>query len=156
MDSIIGHIYEFRYFKDNKTLFCEDDYMFFIFGVSPKKDKLDFSQNIVCPSCGRYGRYGAFMEYTCFSLFFIPVLKWDKKYYVKGSCCSSIYSISNDIGDKICRGEGVDLTKHNLRLVKGGHIFPVKRPTKQCTNCDFKFEMDDDFQYCPKCGAALK
>ncbi len=124
--------------------------MFFIFGVSPKRDKLDFSQNIICSNCGRYGRYGAIVEYTCFSLFFIPILKWDKKYYVKSSCCGSIYSIKNDIGDKISRDESVDLTEHDLRLVQRGHTYPIKR----CTNCNF--ETDDDFQYCPKCGAAFK
>ena len=77
--------------------------MFFIFGVSPKRDKLDFNQNMVCLNCKRYGRYEVILEYTCFSLFFIPIFKWGKKYYVKSSCCGCVYSISNDIGDKISK-----------------------------------------------------
>lgn len=124
--------------------------MFFIVGVSSKKDKLDFNQNMICPSCGRYGRYEAVMEYTYFSLFFIPILKWDKKYYVKSSCCGSVYSISNDVGDKISGDENVNLTERDLRLVQKGHIYSTKR----CANCNF--ETDDDFQYCPKCGTILK
>lgn len=83
--------------------------MFFIFGVSSTKDKLDFNQKTICPGCGRYGRYEAFVEYTYFSLFFIPILKWNKKYYIRSSCCGSIYSISNSIGDKISGDENVDL-----------------------------------------------
>lgn len=124
--------------------------MFFIVGVSPRRDKLDFSQNMICPNCERYGRYEATVEYTCFSLFFIPILKWDKKYYVKSSCCGSIYSISNDIGDKIFWDENVNLTEGDLHLVRKGHVYSVKR----CANCDF--ETDSDFQYCPKCGAPFK
>ena len=122
--------------------------MFFIFGVSSTKDKLDFNQKTICPGCGRYGRYEAFVEYTYFSLFFIPILKWNKKYYIRSSCCGSIYSISNSIGDKISRDESVDLKERDLKLIQRGHT------TKRCANCNF--EMNDDFQYCPKCGAALK
>ena len=124
--------------------------MFFIFGVSPKKDKLDFNQKMICPSCGRYGRYEAFAEYTCFSLFFIPILKWNKKYYVKSSCCGSIYLISNSIGDKISRGENVNLTDKDLKLVLKGKAYSVKR----CANCGFG--INDNFQYCPGCGAILE
>lgn len=124
--------------------------MFFIFGVSTKKDKLDFNQNMICPGCGRYGRYEVTVEYTCFSLFFIPILKWDKKYYVKSSCCGSIYLISNDIGDKISRGGNVNLVEKDLKLIRKGKIHSIK----QCESCGFK--TDDDFQYCPKCGVVLK
>lgn len=122
--------------------------MFFIVGVSSTKDKLDFNQKMICPGCGRYGRYEAFVEYTYFSLFFIPILKWNKKYYVRSSCCGSIYSISNNTGDKISRDENVNLTERDLKLIQRG------RTTKRCDNCNF--EINDDFQYCPKCGAALK
>lgn len=131
-------------------LFHGDDCMFFIFGVSSKKDKLDFNQKMVCPGCGRYGRYEAFMEYTYLSLFFMPVLKWDKKYYVRSSCCGSVYSVSNDIGDKISKNENVDLAECDLRLIKRGRV----HSTKRCSNCNY--EINDDFQYCPKCGTILK
>ena len=34
-----------------------------------KTKKLDFSQTVICPTCGAYGRLEAFMTYTFFSLF---------------------------------------------------------------------------------------
>ena len=77
---------------------------------------------MICPSCGRYGRYEVTVEYTCFSLFFIPILKWNKKYYVKSSCCGSIYLLSKDIGDKISGDGNVNLTERDLKLVRKGKI----------------------------------
>ncbi len=124
--------------------------MFFIIGITSKRDKLDFNQNMICSNCGRYGRYEIIMDYTCFSLFFIPILKWNKTYYVRNSCCGSIYSIKNNIGDKIARGKNINLEECHLQLVQKGRTYSVKR----CTNCGF--EMDNDFQYCPKCGTGIQ
>ena len=38
--------------------------MFFIFGISSKEEKLDFSQTMICKTCGAYGRLEAFMTYS--------------------------------------------------------------------------------------------
>lgn len=123
--------------------------MFFIFGISNGQKKLDFSQSMVCPHCGRYGRYEAFMEYYYFSLFFIPIVKWNKKYYIVSTCCNSVYSISNELGIRIARGEVTEIREEDLVLVRRGSGYMSKR----CSNCGF--EADDDFQFCPKCGKPL-
>lgn len=52
--------------------------MFFIFGITSKRDDLDFGETRICSVCGRYGRYNVFVEYNALSLFFIPVFKWEK------------------------------------------------------------------------------
>jgi hypothetical protein len=70
--------------------------MFFIGGVSSKQVKLDFIQKMICSHCGQYGSYEVFDEYIYLSLFFIPILKWNRKYYVKSTCCGSVYSISEE------------------------------------------------------------
>ncbi len=124
--------------------------MFFIAGISNKIDKLDHNQTIICSNCGKYGRYEVFMEYTCLSLFFIPVFKWGKKYYAKTSCCGSVYLINNDIGRKIANNENIDIAEQDLQLVQQGHVHSIKR----CTNCGF--ETNEDFRYCPHCSAMLK
>ena len=50
------------------------------------------------------------MEYTSLSLFFIPVFKWGKKYYVKTSCCgSTIFNQPGTWEEKIERNEDVTL-----------------------------------------------
>ena len=120
--------------------------MFFIAGISSKQDMLDFNQNMICSNCGKYGRYEVIMEYMYFSLFFIPLIKWNKKFYVKSSCCSSIYSIDKDIGDRIVRKENVLLQEKDLLLIKVGQNYSIKK----CSRCGF--ETIDDFKYCPKCA----
>jgi rubredoxin len=124
--------------------------MFFIMGIASKTDKLDFNQNVICPNCGRYGRYEAFMEYTSLSLFFIPVFKWGKKYYVKTSCCGSTYSINRELGRKIERNEDVTLEEQDLHIIRPGYDHRIKR----CLNCGF--ETIEDYRYCPKCSAILE
>ena len=124
--------------------------MFFIAGISSKRDRLDYNQTIICSNCGKYSRYEVFMEYTCLSLFFIPVFKWGKKYYAKTSCCSSLYLTNKDIGKKIANNENINLTDQDLELVQQGYVYSIKR----CENCGY--ETNEDFNYCPKCSVMFK
>lgn len=121
--------------------------MFFIFGMSTKEKKLDFIQTIVCSNCGAYGRYGAFMTYSYFSLFFIPLFKWNKKYYIRTSCCGSLYLVNNDIGKSIEKGDNININESDLNLINGDR-------GKMCSNCSYPIE--DEFEYCPRCGERLK
>jgi len=123
--------------------------MFFIGGISSKQDTLDFNQSTVCSNCGKYGRFEIITEYMSFSLFFIPILKWNNKFYVRSSCCSSIYSIDKELGGRIARGESITLKDQDLQLIKNGQNYYVK----QCLNCSF--ETNDDYTYCPKCATLL-
>lgn len=120
--------------------------MFFIFGVSTKEKDLEFSQTTVCSSCGSYGRLEAFMTYSYFSLFFIPLFKWNKKYFVRSTCCGSIYSIDKDLGQDIERGTISSIDESDLNPIN------IKY-TKQCPKCNYPIE--ECFQYCPKCGEKL-
>jgi RNA polymerase subunit RPABC4/transcription elongation factor Spt4 len=129
---------------------CGVDCMIFIGGVSSREKKLDFNQNIICPNCGKYGRYEVIMEYVYLSLFFVPTFKWNKKYYALSSCCGSIYSIDNEVGRRIERGEQVTLTDHNLHLVHNEQYHFARK----CPNCGFQTQ--EDFQFCPRCASPLK
>lgn len=123
--------------------------MFFVIGISSGRKSLDFQQPIVCSVCGSYGRYEIFMEYMYFSLFFIPIFKWNKTYYVKSSCCGSVYTISRDLGSRIARGESITLQEDDLQPVQYGSMLGRKR----CSQCGF--ETQEDYQYCPKCSNPL-
>lgn len=123
--------------------------MFFVGGVSSKQKRLNFDQTIVCPNCGKFGHYEVFMEYMYLSLFFIPTLKWSRKFYVKSGCCGTVYSINKEIGDRILRGEQIALREQELHLIQQGR----NSFTKQCPNCGF--ETQEDFQYCPRCASPL-
>ena len=78
-------------------------------GITDGRKDLDFSQQMICNVCGRYGRYQVFMTYTVLSLFFIPCFKWNKHYYVTTSCCGSMYELDSEIGKEIERGSSVEI-----------------------------------------------
>ena len=67
--------------------------MFFIgiFGIGKDKKELRNFPNIICPCCGRYAQASLVMEYSYFHLFFLPLFKFGKKYYVLPSCGCSVY-----------------------------------------------------------------
>ena len=60
--------------------------MFFMMGITPGEKQLNYDQMIICNQCGSYGRYQVWMTWTCLSLFFIPVFKWNKHFYVRTTC----------------------------------------------------------------------
>lgn len=120
--------------------------MFFIFGISSKQKVIDFTQTIICQSCESYGRLELFMTYSFASLFFIPIFKWSKKYYIKTSCCGSLYSIENDLGKAIERGETNKINESDMQPIS------INR-SRACSNCSYP--IDAGFDYCPKCGEKL-
>lgn len=122
--------------------------MFFIFSISTKEKEIDFVQTTICPSCSSYGRYEVFMTYTHFSLFFIPIFKWNKKYYVRTSCCNSLYGIDNDLGRAIERGEKTVIQESDLHPININYNREM-----YCPNC--KYKIDPDYEYCPRCGRKI-
>lgn len=123
--------------------------MFFVFAISNGEKRLDYSQTMICSKCGQFGRLEVYMTYMYFSLFFIPLIFWNRKYYVKSSCCNTVYSLNPDIGKRIRRGEHVDLSDNHLEPV----ALSRHSPNKSCANCAYLSEAD--FDYCPKCGSRL-
>lgn len=121
--------------------------MFFIMGISNGENKINFLQTILCKCCGQFGRNEAFMTYTMLSLFFIPVLKWNKHYYVKTSCCKTVYEVSSELGKRIVKGEQIELMDKDLSMVNGKIVY------KRCYKCGFT--TGENFEYCPKCGEKL-
>lgn len=131
--------------------------MFFIFGINSGQKELSSAQLVICNICGGYGRYQVFMTYTSLSLFFIPVLKWGRRYYVTMSCCGSVYELGPETGRRIAGGEKVELGPSDLTLVKAGRREPwhISGGGKRiCGSCGY--ETDEDFTYCPKCGGRLE
>lgn len=119
--------------------------MFFIMSVSSAVKELNFIQTMTCSQCEHFGRFHVMMTYTYLSFFFIPVLKWGKKYYVKTSCCSTTYSIDSTLGKSIERGQTVTLTEDDLHIVKD-----ETNTDRKCSSCGYP--ISDLFSYCPKCG----
>lgn len=126
--------------------------MFFIGGITQgTKELLYNAAAIVCGRCGRYGRYQVYMTYMCLSVFFIPVFKWHRRYYVKTSCCGAVYELDSELGARIAHGEEPEIRPENLTLVSEGHELPAwEVPVKKCRVCGY--ETKENFDFCPKCG----
>ena len=122
--------------------------MFFMIGIDQERRDLDFTQLITCDICGSYGRYMVFVTCSVLMLFFIPVWKWGRHYYVETSCCRSIYELNEEVGKRIENGEEVRIEESDLTLLNKGH---AAEGHKKCINCGY--ETDEDFVYCPKCGS---
>jgi len=75
----------------------------FIMGINTGRKELYLSQEIQCPHCGQYGRYTVYMTYTVLSLFFIPVLKWNRRYYVTCSHCQTSWELDKETGKRIVK-----------------------------------------------------
>ncbi len=120
--------------------------MFFVFGLANGEKKINFVQTVICSRCGQFGRWEAYVTYMYFSLFFIPMVKWGKKYYIKSSCCNSVYEIDKELGKRIQRGEDIILTEDELHLVNQS----VNHFHKSCPSCGCP--LSSDFSYCPRCG----
>ena len=125
--------------------------MFFMMGITPGEKQLNYDQMIICNQCGSYGRYQVWMTWTCLSLFFIPVFKWNKHFYVRTTCCNTTYELDPEIGRQIAREENVEIVPEHLTRIGGGRYIQSNRRT--CQYCGYSTE--EDFRYCPKCGREL-
>lgn len=123
--------------------------MFFFFGIMPYKKEIPYLFDCICPKCGKVCRYKVFLIGNCLSIFFIPLFRWGKQYFVKTECCGTIYSLKKEVGDKIRNGEDVVINSSDLTEVDSDY-----QKVSKCSVCGY--ECSDDFEYCPKCGNKLK
>jgi hypothetical protein len=118
--------------------------MFLIMGVSQKEQKLNFDQLIICKCCGKYGHIEVFVTYSYFMLFFIPIIKWNRNYYVRMNCCGTTCELDPELGRAIEKG---DVTSLDIGML---NFEETESELKHCSYCGFK--TTEDFQFCPKCG----
>ena len=143
--------------------------MFFIFGVNSGQKEIGSFGPVICGACGSYGPYQVHMTYMCLSLFFIPVLKWGRKYYAETSCCQSLYELDPQAGRRLSRGEQTEIRPEELTLIRrgnGGYGYGGNgsggswqgqtgwQRARYCPSCGY--ETEEDFEYCPKCGRKLE
>lgn len=125
--------------------------MIFIGGISSGTKVIEYVKTVICSHCGSYGRYQVYMTYMYFSFFFIPLFKWNKRFYVKMSCCGTVYELDQELGKRLLRGEQAEITERDLKLVQAGNKpYYGSAGAKICENCGY--ETSEDFEFCPKCG----
>ena len=50
-------------------------------------------------------------------MYFIPCIKWNKHYYVRTSCCNTMYDLDPELGKAIARGEHVLIRPEHLQRI---------------------------------------
>ena len=123
--------------------------MFFIgiFGIDQKEKHIGTYNNAICPACGALTRFEVYKSYSFFHIFFIPVFRWNIKYFVKSVCCSSIYELDPEIGRQYESGNSPDIKTEHLNMMNG------YLPYKICVNC--RARVESRYSYCPYCGSKL-
>ena len=71
-----------------------------------------FSKGAVVILRGDVYKRQVYMVYSYLSLFFIPVLKWGRRYYVRTTCCNASVELDAELGRKIQRGEITSLPEN--------------------------------------------
>ena len=119
--------------------------MFFIMGITNGRKEISYNGGmLICPACQGYTSLDVFVTYMCLTIFFIPVLRWGKRYVAQSRCCESFFEIERQKGRLIEKGESIALREHDLTLIH------KNSRSKRCGNCGF--ETAEDFSWCPKCG----
>ena len=129
--------------------------MFFIgiFGIENKEKEIKVINNFTCKSCNRLSMSRVIKHYEFFHFFFIPIFKWNEKYYVECNSCRKIFSISKEKGKGIERGEDIEITYWDLHEVNNsyGNDYNINNC---CGNCGKV--VDSEYIYCPYCGYKMK
>ncbi|AVQ45219.1 MULTISPECIES: zinc ribbon domain-containing protein [Clostridium] len=125
-------------------------FFFGIFGINTKQEEIEDFENLVCKKCGILSRYTVIKTYNVFHFFFIPLIKWGEKYYLKSRCCNTIYAISKENLDRV----KVERSFNNIDLEE---IYTESssdnNDTMICSNCGRAINCS--FKYCPHCGEKL-
>lgn len=122
--------------------------MFFIgvFGVKEGQKEIGTENNVICPGCGRLTSLHVVKQSSYFHVFFIPVFRWNVKYYAKSLCCGQVFEVSTEAGREFEEGKSGAISQADL--VKLGR--PRASGSYTCMRCNGPVE--DGYRFCPHCG----
>ncbi len=122
--------------------------MFFfigIFGIQDKQKTIREFNNVVCSYCGSLSRAELIEQYTYFHFFFLPLFRWNKRYYVRFRCCNRVFKVPKDYIDDLKYSSDINIDRLEEINTSYGHV---------CPNCGA--HVDPSFVYCPYCGHDLE
>ena len=120
---------------------------FFIIGINTATKELGTVPNVICPSCGAYTRLQIIVTYEVLNLFFIPVFKWNRRYFATASCCGSVFEVDPGEGRAFERGQIDRIDPRHFHKTASGARFP------RCPYCGA--EVPPGARYCHMCGRPL-
>lgn len=121
--------------------------MFFIVGITNRSNDLGTRRCRVFPCCGTLGVMAAV---TCtfqqFTLFFIPLFRFGKRFFVTCPNCGSVYEMTKSEGQRVARDASAEINPDQIFAVQGAN-------RRICPNC--RCAVDPNARYCPNCGTRL-
>ncbi len=121
--------------------------MFLIFGITNGTNDLGVRKCRFFSCCSSSEVMAAV---TCtfeqFTLFFIPLFRFRKRYFVSCPNCGTVYEMRSDEGKRIERDYAAEINPDMLFIVQGAN-------KKTCPSC--KCSVDPYCRYCPNCGTSL-
>lgn len=117
--------------------------MFFMFGIVQGSKEITRRPNI-CFHCGSYGQFCVYMNYSQLILFFIPILRWNVKYYIESSCCHTIFELKEEVGKELLRDKNYEIQESDVQVV---------HTQNTCPHCGHVVNKRDI--YCSHCGQRL-
>lgn len=110
--------------------------MFLIWGLGPAVKPLYYLGLKRCEHENKYQHYFVYYHYQQFSLFFVPLLRWSKKYRIACSHC----------------GVGFEITKEQLEKCKtlSNHLFDYKQTLDMMDYLRKQYQMMGHDEYTKK------
>lgn len=132
--------------------------MFFIgiFGIENKEKEIKIINNLTCKGCNRLTMARVIKSYEFFHFFFIPIFKWNEKYYIQCESCRKVFSISKEKGKAIEKNENIEITYWDLQEINNSYSngYYKYNINNVCKNCGKV--VDSEYKYCPYCGHEVK
>lgn len=121
--------------------------MFFFFAITSSTDELGMRRCNYFPCCGVTGSMAAV---TCvsqrFILFFIPLFRFGKRYFLSCPGCGTVYEISKDEGRRLEQDPSAEIDPSKIFRMVGQTI-------KYCPGCGA--DIRPGSRYCSRCGRKL-
>ncbi|ANY26065.1 MULTISPECIES: zinc-ribbon domain-containing protein [Gordonia] len=67
--------------------------MFFLFGYGRRQKHLGAGQTRACPRCHNTTQWARMREYSQFSVFFIPIARWNRRNFEACGICGAAVAV---------------------------------------------------------------
>ncbi len=88
---------------------------FFISGIQDKSKELGVTASLICPACSTYTSMAVSVLYRVLHIFFIPVFRWDRRYFASAPCCGAVFEVDPEDGRAFETGERRSVDPQHMR-----------------------------------------
>jgi predicted RNA-binding Zn-ribbon protein involved in translation (DUF1610 family) len=121
--------------------------LFLLFGTTYGTTDFGTRRCSFLPCCGKHG---GMVALTCtfqqFTLFFIPLFRFGKRYFITCPDCGAVYEMRKEAGEYAAANWNAEINPDSIFIVQNSY-------KKTCPAC--KCSVNSDSRYCPNCGERL-